>query len=60
MQISVVEPSWLKVEASFESGSAVANHLHGPVLLDPQLAYDNVVHAAVHVGPSVGFSPSSN
>jgi hypothetical protein len=33
----------------------VVNHLHVPILLDPQLAYDDVVNAAGGVSPGVGL-----
>lgn len=57
MQVSVVKPSWLEGQARLEAGAAVAHHLHGAVLLDPELAHDHVVDAAVHVCPGVGFPP---
>lgn len=60
MQVAVVEAGGLEGEGSLEAGAAVARHLHGTVLLDPQLAHDHVVHAAVHVAPRVRFTPPSH
>lgn len=33
----------------------MVENLHCPVLLDPQLADDDIVHTACGVGPRVGF-----
>lgn len=37
--------------------SFVIDHLHGTVLFHPQFANDYVVHAAVHICPSICFAP---
>lgn len=39
--------------------SLVIDHFHAAVLLDPELAHDDVVHAAGGVGPGVGFVMSA-
>lgn len=36
---------------------AMIKDLHRPVLLNPQFTYDDVVHAAIHVAPSVRLTP---
>lgn len=57
MQVSVVEPSWFEGEIGFEASATMAGHLHGSVLLDPELAHDHVVDAAVDITPGVRFAP---
>lgn len=59
MKVSVVEAGGLEDEAGCEAGPTVARHLHRAVLLDPELAHDHVVHAAVHVAPRVRLTPST-
>lgn len=57
MQVPVIEAGRLEHEVGLQAGTAVACHLHSSELLDPQLAHDHIVDAAVHVTPSVGFTP---
>lgn len=57
MQVPVVEPSWFERQVRLEPRSAMADHLHGTVLFDPQLADYHVVDATVHVCPRVRFTP---
>jgi hypothetical protein len=35
--------------------SPVVQDLHSPILLDPQLPKDDIVHTAGGIGPGVGF-----
>ena len=47
------EPSGRLEEDVARVAGAVVGDLHRSVLLDPQLAHDDVVHAAVDVAPGV-------
>lgn len=46
-----------ELRAQTRGAPRVAHHLHVTVLLHPQPAHDDVVHAAVHVTPRVRLSP---
>jgi hypothetical protein len=57
VKIPVIEAGWFEIEVGLEARSPVADHLHWPILLDPQFPHYHVMHATIDVAPSVGFSP---